>query len=183
MVLFATGGGIRASFVETRRLAILAAPIESAGVLYFAPPDRLARHTSRPGRSRVVVHGDRVAFRDETGSQTLDLGSSGAARTLIGGLMVLLRGDLAALRERYRVAFRVTGREWELDLEPRDRAARALVERTLVRGKDAELTSMETRETSGDATITEFRDVDTGIAFEDAELERIFSLRWPDEES
>ena len=62
-------------------------------------------------------------------------------------------------------------------------SARGLVERTLVRGKDAELTSMETRETSGDATITGFRDVETGIVFDDAEVERIFSLRWPDEES
>ena len=67
MDMFASSGGVQARFRESRHLAILTAPIETRGMLYFAPPDRLARHTTWPGRASVVVDGDRVAFDDETG--------------------------------------------------------------------------------------------------------------------
>ena len=63
MERLASNGIVSADFEETRHISLLSDAIETAGVLYFAPPDRLARHTTRPGDSRVVVHGTRVAFR------------------------------------------------------------------------------------------------------------------------
>ena len=100
MELLAGSGGVRARFQESRHLSILTDPIETAGVLYFAPPDRLARHTLRPGRSSVVVDAGRVSFGDETGHRTVDINASEVARTLVSNLMVVLRGDLESLRAR-----------------------------------------------------------------------------------
>jgi outer membrane lipoprotein-sorting protein len=176
MVSFSKSGVVRARVEETRTLALLSEPIETEGVVYFAPPSRLARYTTRPGTSRVVVNGTRVAFSDETGHRTMDLGASEVAQTLIGNLMFLLRGDAAALRERYVVAFRATRAGWELDLEPRSRAVRALIERTVFRGEGSSVSSMETIETNGDHSIARFLDVETGVDLAPAELDRIFSL-------
>ena len=67
MEFFAESGGVRAHFQESRHLSILTDPIETTGTLYFAPSDRLARHTSRPYRSSVVVEAGRVSLGDETG--------------------------------------------------------------------------------------------------------------------
>ena len=80
MHLLAGSGGVRASFRETKHLSLLSSPLETEGVLYFAPPDLLARHTSRPGRSSVVIRGDQVELRDETGRQVIDLRSSAVTR-------------------------------------------------------------------------------------------------------
>jgi outer membrane lipoprotein-sorting protein len=191
MALFASSGGVRAQFRETRELAILAAPIETRGELFFAPPDRLARHTTHPGRSSVVVHGDRVALRDETGEQLLSLGSSEVARTLVGNTAALLRGDLAALRARYEIEFEARGASdsaqdadggsWSLGLVPRSRVAKAIIARIQVEGRGRALRSMETRETSGDRSITRFLAVETDVEFSPEELARIFSLERPDE--
>jgi outer membrane lipoprotein-sorting protein len=176
MDLFAASGGVRANFEETRYLAILMEPIETAGVLYFAPPDRLARHTIRPGHSRIVVRGDRVSFSDETGSRVVDLRSSEVARSLVDNLRILLRGDLLALRKRYDARYETDGGSWMLDLKPRSRHLRAVIERIRVTGRGPVLQSLETRETSGDRSVILLSRVETHLDFEPAELEWIFSL-------
>jgi len=180
MSRFAASGNVRARFRETLHLSLLTAPIETEGMLYFAPPDRLARYTTRPGSSSVVINADRVAFSDETGYQMIDLGSSEVARHLVGNLVILLRGDLATLRARYSVSFGSDGQDWVLDLEPRSRIVRGIVEWVRVKGRIG-LTEMETRQAGGDTTVTVFSDVETGLDFTPTELERIFSLEDPDD--
>lgn len=176
----ARSGGVRARFRETKHLSLLTAPLVTEGTLYFAPPDLLARHTTRPGNSSVVVHGDRVAFRDETGHQIVELGSSEIARHFADNLRVLLRGDLTALRSRYTVGFEARGQRWSLRLEPRARVVRRIVESIRVEGQGAELVAIERRETSGDRTAINFHDVETGLDFAPSELDQIFSLEDPD---
>ena len=176
MTAFAASGGVRARFREARYLSLLDQPLESAGELYFAPPDRLARRTTQPGLARVVVRGDRVAFQDELGHQTLDLASSEVARGLVGNLRVLLRGDAVELRERYDARFTPEDGGWLLELEPRSRVLRSLVEAIRVRGQGREMTEIETREASGDRTVLTLVAVETGVVFSEVEAEQIFSL-------
>ena len=88
MEIFAASGGVRARFQESRHISILTDPIETGGMLYFAPPDRLARHATRPGRSSVVVEAGRVSFADETGTRSFDLSTSEVAQTLVGNLII-----------------------------------------------------------------------------------------------
>ncbi len=180
MELFAGSGGVRARFRESRHLSILTDPIETDGILYFAPPDRFARHATRPGRSSVVSDAGRVSFGDETRHRSFDVNTSEVAQTLVSNLMVVFRGDLESLRARYSVGFEAEDGNWTLDLEPRSRALRGIIERIRFTGRGRELHAMETRESNGDRTITTFRDIETGLAWETTELERIFSLDPPD---
>ena len=163
MTHFAKSGGVRAHFDETRTLSILTAPIETEGTLYFSPPDRLARVTTQPGASTVVVHGTRVVLEDETGRREMDLGASDVARGLVSNLMVLLRGDLPELRKRYAITYSPEGERWQLDLVPRSNTLRALVELVRVTGIGQRLMGMETRETNGDATVTRFSELESGL--------------------
>ena len=105
MEALARSGGVEARFRESRRLTILSKPIESSGMLYFSPPDWLARHVTEPSVAKVIVRDDRVFFQDETGIQTLELGSSELARAMVGNVIFLMRGDLGALRSQYEVDF------------------------------------------------------------------------------
>jgi outer membrane lipoprotein-sorting protein len=180
MQRFAESGGVRARFRESRHLSILTDPIETTGTLYFAPPDRLARHTTSPGRSRIVIEAGRVSLRDETGQRVFDFSTNEIAQALVGNLMVVFRGDLKLLRERYSISFDSTAERWTLDLEPRARALRSLIERVHFVGKGGDLAAMETREPNGDRTIMEFSEIETGLSWEPRDLDRIFSVDPPD---
>jgi len=177
MQALARSGGVEARFRESRQLTILSEPIKSSGMLYFSPPDWLARHVMQPGTARVIVRDDRVSFQDETGIQTLELGSSEVARAMVGNVIVLMRGDLEALRSQYDVGFSTSGGLWTLDLEPRDRVVRQLIERLEVIGRDDQLVRMQSTETSGDITLTEFEDVKVGVQFSPETRESIFSIQ------
>jgi outer membrane lipoprotein-sorting protein len=173
---FASSGTVRANFKETRRISLLTDTIETEGVLYFAPPDRLARYTTRPGNSRVVVHGGRAALRDETGTRSFDFGSNEIAQSLIENLMVVLRGDLPGLRERYTLAFTSDGQSWLLDLKPRSKTVAAIIERIRFSGTGWTLKTMETRETNDDVSLLVFSRIETQLVLPQQEFERIFSL-------
>lgn len=169
-------GGVRADFVEQRMISILAEPIESRGTLYFAPPDRIARVTTEPGRSTAVVRGTRVDVVDETGQRTFDLAASNVAYSLISNIMVLLRGDLPALRERYEIRFGADGPDWQLDLEPRSEKFRAIVSRIRVEGTGSIISEMDTIEANGDATHATFSNVEIGLDFDADTSSDVFEI-------
>ena len=180
MRLFARSGGVQARFHEIRYVSLLTAPLESEGMLYFAAPDLLARHTTRPGRSSVVVRGSHVVLRDETGVQDLPVGSSELAPALIDHLAGLLRGDLEALRARHTIRFDLHGQGWELRLEPRSRVVRSVIDSIRIEGRGDELVAMEVVETNGDRTVTSFSEVQRGRTFTPSEIERFFSVEDPE---
>ena len=97
--------GVVAEFREVKELALLAAPLESRGVLHFVPPDRLLRRTLEPAPSELLVDGPRVVFRDAAGTAPVDLSGDPSARQFVDNMSALFRGDLPSLRERYEVAF------------------------------------------------------------------------------
>jgi len=181
MQRFAASGGVRARFRESRQLSILTDPIETTGTLYFAPPDRLARHTTWPGRSSIVIETDRVLLADETGRRVFDLNTSEVARALVGNLIIVFRGDLEALRARYSISFDSNAERWTLDLEPRARALRSVIERIRFVGHGRDLTAMETRESNGDRTLMELSEIEVGLSWGQRDLDRIFSVDPPDE--
>jgi outer membrane lipoprotein-sorting protein len=180
MQRFAESGGVRARFRESRHLSILTDPIETTGMLYFAPPDRLARHTTSPGRSRIVIEAGRVSIGDETGQRVFDFSTNEIAQALVGNLMVMFRGDLKSLRERYSISFDSNEESWTLDLEPRSRALRSIIERVQFAGKGRGLATMETREPNGDRTIMKFSEIEIGLSWEQGDLDRVFSVDPPD---
>jgi hypothetical protein len=63
MAALAGAGGVRARYVESRHISLLREPLEEEGMLYFDPPDRLARHAERPIPGSVMVRGDLEALR------------------------------------------------------------------------------------------------------------------------
>ena len=47
--------GVAAEFRESREVALLVEPLESRGLLYFVPPDRMARFTTPCMLSTVLL--------------------------------------------------------------------------------------------------------------------------------
>lgn len=170
----ASASGVVAGFREVKRLALLSEPLESRGTLYFVPPDRLARVTTAPAATRLVIDGDRFSFDDGTGSQAMDLSGNPVAREVVENFIVLFNGDLDALRRRYEPEFETSDDGWSLALTPRASRLRDIVARVTLEGRGRTLTRMTLLEAGGDTTTTHFEDVQNDYAFDAAELARVF---------
>ena len=166
--------GVRAEFREEKTLALLETPLVSEGTLYFVPPSRLARITTRPGASALVIDGGRMSYTDEAGESDVDLSGNRVARSIVENFIVLFGGDLAALRERYRVEFGAEGTRWHMQLTPKTAPLTQFIASVEMRGVGPELEEMVIREADGDRTVTRFRQVETDTRFTPEELARLF---------
>jgi outer membrane lipoprotein-sorting protein len=168
--------GVTAGFVERKEIALLTEPIETHGQLAFVPPDQLVRTTESPSRSRLVIAGERFAFRDAAGGDAIDLSANPLAREFVDNFIVLFNGDLEKLRARYEPTFTADGATWSLSLRPRHRPLSDLIERIVLEGSGTKLERMQMLERDGDRTTTTFHDVVVDRRFTPEERERLFAL-------
>jgi outer membrane lipoprotein-sorting protein len=174
MQRMASTSGVRAEFREEKVLAMLDAPLVSEGMLYFIPPARMARITTRPGASTLVIDGGRLSYTDEAGASNVDLASNRVARTLVENFVVLFSGDLAALRDRYEIQFDTKGVRWHLRLVPKAAPLANFIASVELHGDGPSLEEMSVRESDGDRTVTRFQRVETDTRFTPEEITRLF---------
>lgn len=174
MQRMASTTGVRAEFREEKTLALLESPLVSEGKLYFIPPSRMARITTRPGASALVIDGQKMSYTDEAGASDVDLAGNRVARTIVENFVVLFAGDLAALRERYRVEFESEQLRWRILLTPRAAPLSQFIAAVELRGDGPALEEMTIREADGDRTRTRFQHVETDTRFSPEELARLF---------
>ena len=170
----ATTRGVVAEFREEKRLALLEAPIETRGTLYFVPPDKLARVTRTPAATRLLLVGDRMRFEDEAGVSEIDLSANPVARQFAQNLIVLWRGDRKALESLYRLDFAADGPRWTLVLSPKDAPLRDFIRSIRIAGDGPAIGEMELIESDGDRTQTIFEKSEVDHAFGPEEERAIF---------
>jgi hypothetical protein len=91
---------LRASFEQTRRIALLATSVKSRGTLTVAAPDRLRWDLAPPDDIVYFVAPEGLSYKTKSSSATMPASGAKVARGL-GDLRALLTGDLGTLRERY----------------------------------------------------------------------------------
>jgi hypothetical protein len=170
----ATTRGVVASFHERKEIALLAAPLESTGTLYFAPPGRFSRVTRTPAATRLVLDGPRMRFEDATGANAIDLSANPVARQFAENMVAMWSGDRARLEKLYRLAFHAEEARWELVLVPRAPTLARFVQQIALRGDGAEMRELELREADGDRTLTTFERSDVDHAFGADEARAVF---------
>ena len=174
MGYFAKSRGVAAEFREEKSLPLLSAPLVSEGVLYFAPPDRMARFTSSPEKSSLIVVGDRLRIEDGLGVEEIDLGAQRTAKQFVDQLLVLFRGDLAGLRRDYEVGFEGDTRAWSLRLVSKSVRVRQLIREVMLRGRADHLDEMVVSGSGGEVTRTTYQRVATDRPFRAEELAVLF---------
>jgi hypothetical protein len=171
--------GVVARFTETKEIALLSSPLQAAGTIYFLPPGRLVREVTSPGRSRLIVDGDRVRFEDETGSKAMELSGSPIARQLIDSFVVLFNGNEKRLKELYEASFSAEGGAWKLHLVPRSMPLNRMVASFDLAGTGARIDRMDAVEPDGDRTVTIFGETEVHHRFSEAELATLFGASLP----
>jgi len=170
----ATTRGVVAEFREVKVLALLDSPLETRGTLYFVPPTKLARVTTVPAATRLVLEGDRMRFEDEAGASDIDLSENPVARQFADNLIVLWRGDRAALEALYRLDFHADGARWQLGLTPKAAPLDRFIRSIRIAGDGPAIREMELVESDGDRTQTVFEKSEVDHAFGPEEERAIF---------
>jgi hypothetical protein len=173
----ATTSGVVAEFREIKTLKLLDAPLETRGTIYFAPPDRLARVTREPAETRLVLDGGHMRYQDAAGARDVDLANNPVARSFADNLIVLWRGDKAALEKIYGLDFHAEGARWQLVLTPHSSPLDHFVRAIDLKGDGAAMNEMEVVETDGDKTQTLFEKTDVAHAFGEEEARAVFGAR------
>jgi len=175
----ASTSGVEAVFDERKELALLAAPLETRGVIYFVPPDRFARFTSSPGFSALVVTGDTVHLREGPDAKEIDLSGNGVSRVFVENFVALWSGDRSRLERFYVPEFRGTRDAWELRLVPRRAPLADVISAITLRGDRDAMQELLVEERDGDRTTTRLSATRSDRVFTPAELERIFGAGAP----
>ena len=180
MAELSTARGVVARFRERKEISLLVAPLESRGVLYFAPPARLARFTLAPSYSSLIIDGGTLRFRDREAGEQFDLSGNPIARMFVDNFIVLFNGDVGRLRELYDTEFSTEGHDWSLRLTPRSQRLRVAVESIVLTGGSGTggrggIRRMVLHGADGDRTTTDLETQEADRLFTDAELEMLFS--------
>ena len=170
----ATTHGVVAEFREIKTLKLLDTPLETRGTVYFEPPDRFARVTRQPAETRLVVDGGHMHFQDATGAGDVDLTENPVARSFADNLIVLWKGDKAALEKIYTLDFHADGSRWKLVLTPKHSPLDQFLRNITLSGEGPAMHEMLVQESDGDRTQTLFDKSDVAHDFSDAETRAIF---------
>jgi hypothetical protein len=174
---FAKIEALSAHFSEEKRMALLAVPLRSQGMLYYAKPRLLARHTQSPQKSSMVLRGEKLEFGDATHSESMGLDAQPAVRVLVDTFVSVLAGDRAELAKLADLQVEVLPADgWRIRVTPRDPGVLRIVRSMSFEGKGAELSRMELLDANGDRTITSFDDVRVGKRPSEAESARLFRI-------
>jgi outer membrane lipoprotein-sorting protein len=168
--------GLEAKFTEEKHITLLAAPLNTEGVLRFSPPSMLSRETTRPQASRVVIVEDRLFFDDGKTSQEIDVGNNPVVRAFVNSFVLLLAGDRSGLEQLFTMKLK-PGEPWELELVPKKEPISKIIAKMKVSGRGVKVEKLTVEESSGDRTETTFVEVDTQKSFSDAEKQKYFRTK------
>lgn len=172
--------GLRARYVEEKKIALLKMPLRSEGTVAFAAPGSLVRRAEKPEPATLLLEGEVLWIADASGKRKIELGDSAIVKHFVMTFVNVLRGDRTALERAYALAFTATAEGWKLELTPKAPELRKLVAGAVLEGHGGEVERMTLREDNGDVTLMQFSAIDSNVRFEAAERARTFRLDAPD---
>ena len=155
MTMLAAVPSAKDNFVESKRSAMLSAPLVLKGTLLYDRPDRLEKQVLSPYEENTVIAGGAVSIDNRTLKQkrNFSLSSSAAVTALIEGMRATLAGDTTALERHYAIRLEGSQQSWLMTLTPRDEKLAALVTRIRIAGVRERLKRIEIDESSGDQSV------------------------------
>lgn len=143
----------RATFVETKRIAMLDRPVESSGELLYTAPDRLEKRTLKPRPESMIVQGTELAIERGGRNYRVQLDAQPQLAAFIDSIRGTLAGDRKALERNYRLSLEGTPQDWVLQLVPVDDKMRGVIKRIHISGRQDQVKSVEITQADGDSSL------------------------------
>lgn len=180
----ATLSGLEATFVETKKVALLKVPLRSEGALYYMRPGYLLRQVTAPKPSQVLITPERLELKDAQGSRTMDLRARPDVKLFVESFIKVLAGDQAALSKVFDIQFERLAASnlpapqptWALSLTPKAAPLNHLVRKLTLTGKGYAVERIEVLETKGDSAVTELTVKTVGRTFSEQEKQTLFGI-------
>ncbi len=172
--------GLEGRFHEEKHLALLAAPLITDGVLDFAAPGELARRTTSPTKTVLVINGTAISFHDGHTGESLSLESNPVARLFVDSFVKIFSGDRRALEKLYDMQYTPgPDQTWSLHLKPKVDPMDKVISAIDIDGDGVVIRRMRVVESDGDETVTTFSSVNPQKHFTPAERASIFATAAP----
>jgi len=141
------------SFVEKKSIAMLDAPVESSGELFYTAPDRLEKRTLKPKPETMIL--DQGTLLVERGRQkhSLQLQDYPELAAFIDSIRGTLAGDRKALERNYRLSLDGSSQNWTLQLLPSNEKMLAVVKRIRIGGVREDVNRIEIFQVDGDSSV------------------------------
>jgi outer membrane lipoprotein-sorting protein len=141
-----------AQFTERQTMAMLDAPLVTAGTLSYVAPDWMRKVTFSPPE-QFVLDGARVTMTGADGQvHVFSLNEDPRIGGLTEGILATLAGNLPALERVYRVQFSGSPASWTLLLRPRDPQLSRFIAWIRITGSQNRITAIGTRSGNGDGS-------------------------------
>ena len=142
-----------AGFVEQRFVRGVDGPLNSAGTLTFAAPDKLSRRTESPRAESMVVEGNTLTLSRSGRTRTLTLDSMPELQGMVDALRGTLTGDTQLLQRHFRTALACSQANWTLDLSPVDQRLASQVKSVRLSGRQGQVLGVEMEFVGGDRSV------------------------------
>lgn len=144
--------GDHAYFTEKKSIAMLDAPVQSSGELFYAAPDHLEKRTLKPKPESMILDRDTLVIERGRHQQRLRLQDYPALAAFIDSIRSTLAGDRSALERNYRLSLEGTAEHWTLQLLPTNKQIQAVVTRIRIAGAGDALRSIDIAQADGDSS-------------------------------
>ncbi len=170
----ANKGAVVSHFTEQRWFKLRKQPVEVTGEMRLAPEHGLSLHYDRDDRT-VIVDEQGVLLRDARGHRR-EIRPNAHAPAVSTWLLPILRFDLSALAQAFRLYGAREDGAWRLDFVPRDDgdAAGADAGPITVTGSDEAIAHIELQPKPGLRIAIAIGETRTGVDFSPEELQRFF---------
>lgn len=143
----------RASFVETKYIALLDKPVESSGELLYTAPDRLEKRTLKPKPESLLIEGGNLTVERGKRRMVLSLQEHPELAAFTESIRGTLAGDTVALKRIYNLDLEGSEERWTLTLRPIETKMLDVVQRIRIAGSRAEVKSIEIEQTDKDRSV------------------------------
>lgn len=143
----------RATFHETKFIAVLDHPVETTGELLFTPPDHLEKRSHGLNAETLIADRDSVVIERGGRRQALALAQYPEIGVFVDSIRGTLAGDRAALEKAYELSLGGDAQRWTLTLVPREAALQRIVKRIDIEGQQGQVRRIEIEQADGDRSI------------------------------
>ena len=168
--------GFEAKFDETKTIPLLTSAVRSEGKLYYDRRGLLARHTTQPFESVLVLTPFEIVYRDAGAQWSQGIGGSATMRDVARAWLLVMQGQSKAVEELFNTEFRGSddASGWLLVLKPKDADLARVVSVLRIAGHRDVLDSIETEGGGGDRSTLRLIDFHSRSAFSKDERQALF---------
>lgn len=142
-----------ASFVEKKSIAMLDAPVESSGELFYTAPDKLEKRTLKPKPEAMLLDGSNITVERRGKKHVLQLQSYPEIAAFIDSIRGTMAGDRAALERNFKLSLEGSEQDWTLGLVPTNDKMKKVVQKLRMGGSGGELRSIAIHQADGDSSV------------------------------